>query len=87
MRLSSEMFNLQNYKIFLHKKFNKKRNQAYSHKLWEHIFNTCKQYAECPMNLLPGNQITSQTFLQCNDIHWRLLTYYHVGIMQDFSGV
>lgn len=42
---------------------------------------------KCPMNLLPGNQITLQIYLQHNDIHWRLLTYRHAGIKQDFSGV
>lgn len=41
------MFNMQNYKN-LHKKFNRKKNDVYSHKLQEHIFNTCKQYAEMP---------------------------------------
>lgn len=39
------------------------------------------------MNLLPGNQITPQIYLQHSDIRWHLLPYFAVGIKQDFSGV
>jgi len=48
---------------------------------YKSVFSThANNMQKCPMNLLPGNQITPQIYLLHNDIHWHLLTYFCAGI-------